>query len=41
MDVVGKDLLTQSRDGLLLHGKLGDQIVNHYSFYSALETSNE
>jgi ATP-dependent Lhr-like helicase len=35
------ELLTQSSDGLLLHGPVGDKIVNHYSFYSAFQTSEE
>lgn len=35
------ELLTQSSDGLLLHGPVGDKIVNHYTFYSAFQTSEE
>lgn len=35
------ELLTQSGDGLLLHGPVGDRIVNHYTFYSAFQTSEE
>lgn len=35
------ELLTQSSDGLLLHGPVGDRIVNHYTFYSAFQTSEE
>lgn len=35
------DLLTQSSDGLLLHGERGDQLVNHYSFYTAFKTADE
>lgn len=36
-----KDLIMQSSDGLLLHGKLGERVVNHYSFYTAFMTSEE
>ena len=35
------ELLTQSSDGLILHGHVGDRIVNHYTFYSAFQTSEE
>lgn len=34
-------LITQASDGLLLHGQLGERIVNHYTFYSAFTTSEE
>lgn len=34
-------LLSQSSDGLLLHGELGERIVNHYSFYTAFKTPEE
>ena len=34
-------LLTQSRDGTLLHGETGERIVNHYSFYAAFATPEE
>lgn len=34
-------LLMQSSDGLLLHGRLGERIVNHYSFYTAFATPEE
>lgn len=34
-------LLMQANDGLLLHGELGEKIVNHYSFYAAFKTSEE
>jgi ATP-dependent Lhr-like helicase len=40
-DLGASDLLTQSSDGLLLHGERGDQIVNHYSFYTAFQTADE
>ena len=35
------DLLMQSADGTLLHGELGERIVNHYSFYTAFTTPEE
>lgn len=34
-------LITQASDGLLLHGQLGERIVNHYSFYTAFTTPEE
>lgn len=34
-------LLTQSQDGTLLHGKTGERIANHYSFYTAFTTPEE
>lgn len=34
-------LLMQSPDGLLLHGEVGEQIVNHYSFYTAFNAPEE
>jgi ATP-dependent helicase Lhr and Lhr-like helicase len=34
-------LLMQASDGLLLHGHLGERIVNHYSFYTAFTTPEE
>jgi ATP-dependent Lhr-like helicase len=40
-DLGAADLLTQSSDGLLLHGERGDQLVNHYSFYTAFKTADE
>lgn len=36
-----EDLLMQSADGTLLHGDLGERIVNHYSFYTAFTTPEE
>jgi ATP-dependent Lhr-like helicase len=36
-----KDLLTQESSGLLLHGALGEKLVNHYSFYAAFATDEE
>lgn len=34
-------LIMQSSDGLLLHGQIGERIVNHYSFYTAFSTPEE
>jgi ATP-dependent Lhr-like helicase len=36
-----QDLIMQASDGLLLHGKIGERIVNHYSFYTAFITVEE
>jgi ATP-dependent Lhr-like helicase len=36
-----KELLQQSQDGTLLHGPLGERIVNHYSFYAAFTSVEE
>ena len=36
-----KDLLTQDSSGLLLHGQLGERLVNHYSFYAAFASDEE
>lgn len=35
------ELISQGADGLLLHGKQGEKIVNHYSFYTAFATYDE
>lgn len=35
------DLLTQTSDGLLLHGVIGERQVSHYSFYTAFHTPAE
>lgn len=35
------ELIMQAGDGLLLHGRLGERIVNHYSFYTAFTTPEE
>lgn len=40
-DLGDAELLTQASDGLLLHGPVGDRLVNHYSFYSAFTTADE
>lgn len=34
-------LIMQASDGLLLHGQLGERIVNHYSFYAAFMAPEE
>lgn len=34
-------LIIQASDGLLLHGQIGERIVNHYSFYTAFTTPEE
>jgi len=34
-------LIMQASDGLLLHGQLGERIVNHYSFYTAFMAPEE
>jgi ATP-dependent Lhr-like helicase len=36
-----KDLVTQSSDGLLILGLSGERLVNHYSFYTAFNTTEE
>ncbi len=39
---MGKHLLImQSSDGLLLHGELGEKIVNHYEFYAVFVSNDE
>lgn len=35
------EFLTQSTDGTLLHGTVGERVVNHYSFYTAFQTPEE
>ncbi|TCK22776.1 DEAD/DEAH box helicase [Pseudonocardia endophytica] len=35
------ELLQQGSDGLLLAGRVGDRMVNHYSFYTAFHTPEE
>jgi ATP-dependent Lhr-like helicase len=35
------ELLIQSEDGLLLAGRVGDRIVNHYSFFAVFATPQE
>lgn len=36
-----KELLVQESSGLLLHGPLGEKLVNHYEFYSAFLSDEE
>ncbi len=36
-----EEILTQDHSGLLLHGRIGDRIVNHYSFYAAFASDEE
>lgn len=35
------ELITQERSGLLLPGKVGERILNHYAFYAAFDTAEE
>lgn len=36
-----EEILTQDHSDLLLHGRIGDKIVNHYSFYASFATDEE
>lgn len=36
-----KELLMQDSSGVLLHGRLGERYVNHYSFYAAFSSDEE
>lgn len=36
-----KELLVQESAGLLLHGQLGEKLVNHYSFFAAFASEEE
>lgn len=36
-----KELIIQDSSGLLLHGRVGEKIVNHFSFYAAFATPEE
>ena len=36
-----KELLAQDSSGLLLHGRVGEKFVNHYSFYAAFAADEE
>ncbi|WP_252275430.1 DEAD/DEAH box helicase [Nocardioides sp. LMS-CY] len=40
-DLGAAEVLTQAGDGLLLAGPVGDQLVNHYTFYAAFKTAEE
>jgi len=36
-----KELLMQESSGLLLHGRIGEKLVNHYTFYAAFAADEE
>jgi ATP-dependent Lhr-like helicase len=36
-----QEILVQDGSGLLLHGRVGDKLVNHYSFYAAFSSDEE
>jgi len=36
-----KELLVQDSSGVLLHGRIGEKFVNHYTFYAAFATDEE
>jgi len=36
-----KDLVVQESSGVLLHGTIGERLVNHYDFYSAFTSDEE
>lgn len=36
-----KELLVQDSSGTLLHGRVGEKLVNHYSFYAAFSSDEE
>ena len=36
-----EEILTQDHSGLLLHARIGDKLVNHYSFYAAFASDEE
>lgn len=36
-----KELLTQDSEGTLLHGRVGEKFVNHYTFYAAFAADEE
>lgn len=40
-ELAKKDVLIQTPTGLLLHGRLGEKLVNHYSFYAAFSSEEE
>ncbi len=40
-ELAKKEILIQTPTGLLLHGQVGEQIVNHYSFYAAFSSEEE
>lgn len=36
-----KEILIQDSSGILLHGRIGEKFVNHYTFYAAFATDEE
>ncbi len=40
-DLGDAELLTQSQRRTLLHGEVGDKLVNHYTFYAAFKSAEE
>lgn len=36
-----QDILIQDESGLLLHGRVGEKLVNHYTFYAAFASDEE
>lgn len=36
-----QEILVQDGSGLLLHGRIGDKLVNHYTFYAAFAANEE
>ncbi|GGK82194.1 hypothetical protein Sme01_38390 [Sphaerisporangium melleum] len=40
-DLGAGDLIRQESDGLLLHGGIGERLVNHYTFYAAFDAPTE
>lgn len=40
-ELARKDILIQTPTGLLLHGAVGEKLVNHYSFYAAFSSEDE
>jgi ATP-dependent Lhr-like helicase len=40
-DLGAAEVIMQAGDGTLLPGKVGDRLVNHYSFYTAFQTAQE
>jgi ATP-dependent Lhr-like helicase len=40
-DLGKKELIVQESSGLLLHGRVGEKFVNHYSFYAAFAAPEE
>jgi ATP-dependent Lhr-like helicase len=40
-DLGAAEVIMQAGDGTLLPGKIGDRLVNHYSFYTAFQTAQE